>query len=106
MELFYTGWRIVQQFIAADAKVPQPVALPAPADRQVATELEMRREHSIVEVVAALEVQSQIDLLQATQKSVDVVTEREGAPILNDLVISPVASYTYAQPHSRADLRK
>lgn len=106
MELFYTGWRIVQQFIAADAKVPQPVALPAPADRQVATELEMRREFSIVEVIEALGAQSQTDLLQATQKSVDVVTEREGTPILNDLVISPVASYTYAQPYSRADLRK
>lgn len=96
MELFYTGWRIVQQFIAADAKVPQPVALPAPADRQVARELEMRREFSIVEVIKALEAQSQTDLLQATEKSVDVFTEREGRPILNDLVISPVASYTSA----------
>jgi len=96
MELFYTGWRIVQQFIAADAKVPQPVALPAPADRQVAKELEMRREFPIVEVVKALEAQSQTDLLKATEKSVDVVTERDGNPILNDLVISPVASYTSA----------
>jgi hypothetical protein len=43
-----------------------------------------------------LEVQSQTDLLKATEKSVDVVTEREGSPILNDLVISPVASYTSA----------
>jgi hypothetical protein len=94
MELFYTGWRIVQQFIAADAKVPQPVALPAPADRQVAKELEMRREFSILDVIVALEAQSQTDLLMATEKNVDVVTAREGTPILNDLVISPVASYT------------
>lgn len=94
MELFYTGWRIVQQFIAADAKVPLPVALPAPADRQVAKELEMRREFPILEVIRALEAQSQTDLLMATEKNVDVVTEREGSPILNDLVISPVALYT------------
>ncbi len=93
MELFYTGWRIVQQFIAADAKVPQPVALPAPADRQVAKELEMRRGFPILEVIRALEAQSQTDLLMATEKNVDVFTEREGSPILNDLVISPVASY-------------
>lgn len=93
MELFYTGWRIVQQFIAADAKVPQPVALPAPADRQVAKELEMRRGFPILEVIRALEAQSQTDLLMATEKDVDVFTEREGSPILNDLVISPVASY-------------
>lgn len=96
MELFYTGWRIVQQFIAADAKVPQPVALPAPADRQVAKELEMRREFPIVEVIKALEAQSQTDLLKAAEKNVDVVTERDGSPILNDLVISPVASYKSA----------
>ncbi|WP_429157571.1 hypothetical protein [Aeromonas veronii] len=93
MELFYTGWRIVQQFIAADAKVPQPVALPSPADRQVARELEMRRDFPIMAVIAALEAQSQTDLLSASEKSVDVVTEREGSPLLNDLVISPVASY-------------
>ncbi|WP_075122826.1 hypothetical protein [Burkholderia paludis] len=93
MELFYTGWRIVQQFITADAKVPPPVALPAPADRQVAKELEMRREFPIVDVIQALEAQSQTDLLKATEKSVDVTTEREGNQILNDLVISPVASY-------------
>lgn len=94
MELFYTGWRIVQQFIAADAKMPQPAALPAPADRQVVRELEIRREFPIMDVVQALDVQSQTDLLRATEKNVDVVTEREGQPFLNDLVISPVASYT------------
>jgi hypothetical protein len=94
MELFYTGWRIVQQFIAADAQVPPSVALPAPADRQVAKELEMRRGFPIMDVIAALEAQSQTDLLTATEKSVDVVTEREGGQLLNDLVISPVASYT------------
>ncbi len=96
MELFYTGWRIVQQFISAAAKIPQPVALPAPADRQVAKELEMRREFPIMDVIKALEAQSQPDLLIATEKSVDVITERDGNPVLNDLVISPVASYTVA----------
>lgn len=93
MELFYTGWRIVQQFIHADAKVPQPVALPAPADRQVAKELEMRRDYPIVDVIAALEAQSQTDLLSATEKDVDATTKREGDSVLNDLVISPVAGF-------------
>lgn len=93
MELFYTGWRIVQLFISADAKTPQSFALPAPADRQVAKELEMRREFPIVDVIKALEAQSQPDLLIATERGVDVITERDGSPILNDLVISPVAAY-------------
>lgn len=92
MELFFTGWRIVQQFIAADAKVPAPVALPAPADRQVARELEMRREFPIVEVVAALEAQSQRDLLIPAQKHVSTSTEREADNLLNDLVVAPVAN--------------
>lgn len=93
MELFYTGWRIVQQFIMADAKLPKAAALPAPADRQVARELEMRREFSVMDVIEVLEVQSQTDLLLATEKQVDVVTEREGDQMLNDLLISPVATY-------------
>lgn len=94
MELFYTGWRIVQQFIAADAYLPQPVALPAPADRQVARELEMRREFPILDVIHALEAQAQTDLLEATERDVEVVVERDGNPVLNDLVVSPVAAYT------------
>ncbi len=92
MELFYTGWRIVQQFIQADAKVPAPVALPAPADRQVAKELEMRRDFPVVDVVAALEAQSQTDLLNPAVKQVNSTTEREADNILNDLLVAPVAS--------------
>jgi len=94
MELFYTGWRIVQQFIHADAKVPAPVALPAPADRQVAKELEMRRDFPVADVIAALEAQSQTDLLSASEKNVDAEVEREGESILNELLISPVADFT------------
>lgn len=94
MELFYTGWRIVQQFIRADAKVPPPVALPAPADRQVAKELEMRCDFPVVDVIAALEAQSQTDLLSASEKDVATATEREGESVLNELVLSPVPDFT------------
>lgn len=92
MELFYTGWRIVQQFIQSDAKVPPPVNLPAPADRQVARELEMRRDFPILDVIAALEAQSQRDLLNREEKDVSAVTERNGSSSLNDLVLAPVPS--------------
>lgn len=34
MELFYTSWGIVQQFIAADAQMPREVSLPVPADKR------------------------------------------------------------------------
>jgi hypothetical protein len=92
MELFYTGWRIVQQFIKADAYVPQPVALPTAADRQVAKELEMRRAFPIVDVIAALEAQSQRDLLEPEEKEVTTTTERGGDALLNDIAIAPVAT--------------
>lgn len=44
MQVFYEGWRIVQAFIAADAKVPSEVALPGPHEREVARILEQRRD--------------------------------------------------------------
>ena len=44
MELFYTSWGIVQQFIAADAQMPREVSLPVPADRQAVKELVARRD--------------------------------------------------------------
>jgi hypothetical protein len=91
MELFYTGWRIVQQFIQADARVPQPVALPAQADRQVAKELEMRRDFPIVDVIAALEAQSQRDLLDPKEKNVGTSTQEVENSVLNDTLLAPVA---------------
>ena len=92
MELFYTGWRIVQQFISADARLPSAVALPAPADRQVARELEMRRDFAIIDVIDALGPQSQTDLLCESKKDVSADIRLEGEQMLNDVIISPVAS--------------
>lgn len=92
MELFYTGWRIVQQFIQADARIPSPVALPVPADRQVARELEMRRDFPVMDVITALNPQSQMDLLETAERQVQSITKREADNILNDLVLAPVAS--------------
>lgn len=91
MELFYTGWRIVQQFIAADAKVPSEVALPNPPERQVARELEIRREYNLLEVVKVLEAQSQQGLLVSESKDVSVNIINEGETKFNDAIISPIA---------------
>ena len=72
MELFYQGWGIVQQFIAADAHVPREVYLPRPAERQVAAYLESRRDFPTVEVVMALLPLSQPELLSTTAKDADL----------------------------------
>ncbi len=92
MELFYTAWGIVQQFIAADAKMPPEVNLPVPADRQAVRELVSRREFPVVDVVAALEPLSQTDLTISTVKSVTASVEKSGDHLLNSAIIAPVAT--------------
>jgi hypothetical protein len=64
MELFYASFFLTRQFLNADARVPPPVALPASEDRFVTAELESRREFPLVDVLEALRVMSQRDLLE------------------------------------------
>ena len=91
MELFYTCWGIVQQFIAADAHIPKEVNLPIPADRQVCRELESRREFPIVDVIDALVPLSQFELTERVEKEVPTSVEKEGEKQFNDMLIAPVA---------------
>ena len=91
MELFYTSWSIVQQFIAADAEMPREVNLPVPADRQAARELVSRRDYPVVDVIEALEPLSQIDLTVSDAKTVETNVERDGETMLNSTIITPVA---------------
>ncbi len=64
MEIFYTGWTIVQQFLAADAKVPPPAALPIGAHIMVAKFLEDRRGYPVLDVIEAMKPVAQPELLQ------------------------------------------
>lgn len=63
MQVFYEGWRIVQAFLHADARVPKEAMLPRPVDREICRMLEERREFSTVEVIEALKVFSQPELI-------------------------------------------
>lgn len=92
MELFYTAWGIIQQFIAADAQMPREVDLPIPADRQVVRELVSRREFPVVDVVEALEPLSQPDLTEQDQQGVSLSIAKEGESQLNNAIIAPVAT--------------
>ena len=91
MELFFSGWRIVQQFIAADARLPDEDGLPLPHERQVARELEMRRESTLLRVVEVLEVQAQPGLIDSTEHNASTSSERapEVAAIA-EAVLAPV----------------
>lgn len=89
MEVFYRSWAIVQQFIAADAHLPNDAALPLPADRQVAKFLQERREFTVVEVVDALAALGQSGLLEPSQFVADVVLTR-AAGSATGAVLAPV----------------
>lgn len=68
MQIFYESWRIVQTFIDADAKLPTEIKLPRPADREVARVLQERREFPVVEVVEAIAIFGQPQLLRTDEK--------------------------------------
>jgi hypothetical protein len=93
MELFYTGWRIVQQFLYADANVPFEVALPNPPERQVTKELEMRRDFNVLEIIQALEPQSQINLLKSEMREVNSGQQFQDNNNIsfNNTLVAPVA---------------
>lgn len=91
VELFYAGLRIVQQFIAADAEVPSYAALPLPHEQQVAKELAMRRDATVLEVVAVLEAQAQPELLRSTESTVETDELREGNSLAESM-LAPIAA--------------
>ena len=77
MEVFYQGWGVVQQFVAADARVPREVALPRAPERQVAKYLVERREFTVLDVVEALKPLAQPQLLETSSREATVVDRRE-----------------------------
>ena len=87
METFYKGWEIVQQFLAADAKLPPMAALPRPPARHVADLLAERREFPVVDVMEHLRAIAQPELLQTEEEQVSVVLTR--GELTTDTVIAP-----------------
>jgi hypothetical protein len=89
MEIFFQGWGIVKQFIAADATLPNEVNLFSPADRYVAKQLEGRREFSVLDVVDALKPISQPELLETDIESASIDL-RHGEKPITDMIVSPI----------------
>jgi hypothetical protein len=90
MEIFYRGWILVQQFLAADAKVPREAALPLAPDRQVARELAIRRDFSVLEVIDVLAPLGQPELLETSAGAAEVELTR-GDDSEVEAVVAPVA---------------
>ena len=89
MEVFYAGWIIVQQFIAADARLPKEVSLPRPPEREVARQLTARREFPVVDVIEALGPLSQPELLETQEKEAELILTR-GESTVAGAVVAPV----------------
>lgn len=89
MEIFFSAWGIVQQFIHADAEMPKDVSLPIPAHRQVCRELVSRRDFPILDVIDALQPLAQPELL-TTEKSEQSQTVLGSGGVLLDGLISPL----------------
>lgn len=92
MEVFYQGWGVVKQFIAADATVPGEVGLPRAADRQVARSLADRREFPVIEVIRALAPLAQPELLETQEQAATLVSRRGSNPeVETGAVVAPIA---------------
>jgi hypothetical protein len=89
MEVFYSGWGIVQQFIAAKGKIPNEAAVPRPPERQVAKALYDRRRFPVLEVIDALGPLAQPHLLQTDARDASVVMTR-GSSTETQAVLAPV----------------
>lgn len=85
-ETFYSAWVIVQQFIAADAKIPKEAALPSASQRMVAKLLAERREFPIVDVLQALSAIAQPGLLQTVEHNRPVEPKREEVAKVETLI--------------------
>lgn len=90
MEVFYSAWVIVQQFISADAQVPKEAYLPTTAQRMVVKLLAERRDFPTVDVIEALGPLAQPELLITTTSDRPVEISRDEEAIVETL-IAPVS---------------
>lgn len=88
MQSFYEAWRIFQAFIAADAKLPPEVSLPAPAHREVCRLLQERRDFAVVEVIEAIIPFGQPGLVETVEEEVGTTLQSQQDSFI-DLLIAP-----------------
>ena len=93
MEAFYYSWNIVQQFFAADARLPREVALPNGSQRQIARWLEERRGFPVMDVIGAMKPISQPELLETDEQEVSLFL-KSSEESKTGSIISPVATMT------------
>ncbi len=89
MQVFYEGLRIVQALCATDFEMPTEVLLPSPAHREVARMWAERRNHPVGEVLNAVQVFAQPQLLVSEDEQVGSVPFYSETVPVTSTVISP-----------------
>jgi hypothetical protein len=92
MQVFYEGWRVVQAFLNADAKLPKEAVLPRPVDREICRMLEERREFPTVDVIDALKVFGQPELIATNSEQVRL--ENVAGDAETSTLVAPVSRNT------------
>lgn len=91
VETFYMGWEVVTAFMNADAKLPREVALPRPTARTVARYLADRRDHTVLDVVEALEPLAQPELLRTQAEGAGIILSGGKSDVIaTDAVVAPI----------------
>jgi hypothetical protein len=91
MQVFYEGWRIVQALCATDFAMPTEALIAAPVHREVARVWAERRDLPTAEVVDALQVFAQPELLLTEDEEVRSVSFNSEATPDTSTIISPFA---------------
>jgi hypothetical protein len=84
VEIFYQGWNIVKFFLNADAQMPKESNLHNSLDRLVCKELVNRRDYPVLDVVEALEVIKQPNLIKTT--AIDASVESKSEIKINTII--------------------
>jgi hypothetical protein len=93
MEIFYQGWGVVKQFIAADANIPKEVSLPRQPDRQVARYLHERRDFPVLSVIEALLPLAQPELLLTKEQDASLISRRESVfAVETGAIVAPISN--------------
>lgn len=90
MALFYDGMQIIQQLVSHDFRMPSEPALPRPLHRRVAEMYVERRNFRIAEVVDALAVSAQPQLLESHPEDVGVFELSGSEPPGTSTAVSPI----------------
>jgi hypothetical protein len=89
MQVFYEALRIVQALCATDFEMPTEAILSSPVHREVARVWAERREHPVSEVVEAVKVFAQPELLETTDETVPTASIDTDIQPETSTIISP-----------------